>query len=146
MSLKLKSSKILQHITTIFVGFALISSGFFMPPVNALSNKDLSNEEISEIQSLMNEGNLKIRKIKVKDISSKTNNPKISSIVWSYYGETNDRKFDYITYPGYQEYISSRQGLFKYCVNNNFACITEARPFVELHQRREGYSDYYYNG
>lgn len=62
---------------------------------------------------------------------------------WGYYGETNDRKFAYFG-PGYLEYIASRQGLFKACISNNYACVQESRPWVEYHATREGFADYWY--
>jgi hypothetical protein len=67
----------------------------------------------------------------------------IYAIGWSYYGETNDRKFEYFT-GGYQEWVGSRQGLFKLCISNNYACVQETRPWVEYHATREGFADYWY--
>ena len=65
----------------------------------------------------------------------------VYAVGWSYVGETNDRKFDYLTST---EYIASRQGLFKLCVNSNWVCAQESRPWVEYHATREGYNDYWY--
>lgn len=81
---------------------------------------------------------------KVYSGSVRSSSPGIYQLGWSYYGEQPDRKFDYVA--NGQEYISSRQGLFKLCVNSNFVCIQETRPWVELHQRRIGQSDYFLRG
>jgi hypothetical protein len=62
---------------------------------------------------------------------------------WAYYGDTGDRRFDYINW-GASEYIASRQGLFKLCINNNWSCVNESRPWVEYHATRQGYADYWY--
>jgi hypothetical protein len=67
----------------------------------------------------------------------------INTVAWSYYGESNDRKFEYFT-GSYLEWVGSRQGVFKLCVNNNFVCVQESRPWVEYHATREGYTDYWY--
>ena len=67
----------------------------------------------------------------------------IYAVGWAYYGDTGDRRFDYINW-GKTEYIASRQGLFKLCINNNWSCINESRPWVEYHATRQGYSDYWY--
>jgi hypothetical protein len=66
----------------------------------------------------------------------------INTFGWSYYGETNDRKFDYINYQK-TEYIASRQGLFKLCINNNWGCAQEIRPWIEIRSTREGYNNIY---
>ncbi len=65
----------------------------------------------------------------------------IYAIGWSYYGETPDRYFEY---RNNTEYVASRQGLFKLCVNSNWVCIQEYRPWVEYHATRQGYNDYSY--
>jgi hypothetical protein len=62
---------------------------------------------------------------------------------WGYYGDTGGRSFDYINW-NKTEYIASRQGLFKLCVNNNWSCVSESRPWVEYHATRQGRSDYWY--
>jgi hypothetical protein len=59
----------------------------------------------------------------------------IYGIGWSYYGVTSDRNFAYINNNS-TEYIASRQGLFKLCINNNWVCAQELRPWVEKHLTR----------
>jgi hypothetical protein len=62
---------------------------------------------------------------------------------WSYYGESQDRKFDYVN-SNKTEYIASRQGVFKLCVNSSWVCIYESRPWVEYHATRQGQNDYFF--
>jgi hypothetical protein len=68
----------------------------------------------------------------------------IYAIGWSYYGETPDRNFSYIN-NSQTEYVASKQGLFKLCVNSNWACAQETRPWIERHVVREGRIDYSYS-
>jgi hypothetical protein len=67
----------------------------------------------------------------------------VYTVGWSYYGESPDRRFDYIN-SNQSEYIASRQGVFKLCVNSNWVCVQESRPWVEYHATRQGYNDYWY--
>jgi hypothetical protein len=63
----------------------------------------------------------------------------------SYHGGTGGRDFAFYTGRNL-EWIASRQGLFKACVNYNWVCMYEYRPWVEYHATRYGYKDYSYAG
>ena len=81
MSIHTNLSKILQATATLFVGFAILSSGFFIHVANAANNSDLNNAEIEEVKNIMKEGNLESRKSMVKDKASKTKNKKMKEVL-----------------------------------------------------------------
>jgi hypothetical protein len=69
----------------------------------------------------------------------------IYSLGWAYNGESPDRNWSYVNNNS-TEYIGSRQGVFKLCVNTNWVCVSEYRPWIEHHMTRHGYDDYSYQG
>lgn len=81
MSIHKNLGKILLAPAMLFLGFALLSSGFYSPVANAANNSDLNNAEIETVKDLFKESNLENRKLMIKDKASKTKNPKLKEIL-----------------------------------------------------------------
>jgi hypothetical protein len=81
MSIHKNLGKILLAPATLFLGLALLSSGFYTPVANAANNSDLNNAEIETVKDLFKENNLENRKLMIKDKASKTKNKKLKEIL-----------------------------------------------------------------
>jgi hypothetical protein len=81
MSIHKNLGKILLAPATLFLGLALLSSGFYTPVAKAANNADLNNAEIEMVKDLFKENNLENRKLMIKDKASKTKNKKLQEIL-----------------------------------------------------------------
>jgi hypothetical protein len=61
-------------------------------------------------------------------------------IGWDYYGETSSRSWNYYNYSK-PEYIASRSGSFKFCIQNNWSCPISYKPWIETRTRVLGVND-----